>query len=182
MVPATFVDDLSRAVIGETFNFYGYGRGAIKRRVRLRRYIAARNQASILLVGEAAGYRGARVSGIPFTSERQLSGERPSEISATVVHRVLHELGIEDEVLLWNIVPTHPHVRGRPDSNRRPTRDEIDGGTTFLQLLASGRLPIPVGRMAQSVIGGPYVRHPAHGGAALFEEHLVAALRQNGVR
>jgi large subunit ribosomal protein L13 len=36
------------------------------------------------------------------------------------VHRVLAELGVEDEVLLWNVVPTHP---GSESSNRRPTRE-----------------------------------------------------------
>ena len=47
--------------------------------------------AELLLVGEAAGYRGARVSGVAFTSERQLTGSGPAEATATIVHRVLHE-------------------------------------------------------------------------------------------
>lgn len=179
MVPGTVIDALSRAVIGDTFNFYRDGRGALHRRLRLQLYLTERAQASVLLVGEAAGYRGARVSGIPFTSERQLSGRPPGEASATIIHRVLSELGIENDVLLWNIVPTHPHLPGMPESNRRPTQEEIEAGSGFLPFLTSGRLVIPVGRVAQSVIGGPYVRHPSHGGAALFAEHLVAALRQN---
>lgn len=179
MIPEAVVDELSRAVIGETFNFYREGEGAANRRRRLRRYLSDRVRASIVLVGEAAGYRGARVSGVPFTSERQLSGRPPGEATATIVHRVLRELRIENDVLLWNIVPTHPHRPGEPESNRRPTRDEIDSGVGFLPLFTTGRLVIPIGRVAQSVIGGPYVRHPSHGGGALFAVHLVAALRQN---
>ncbi len=77
-------------------------------RARLAAYLASRVDAPILLVGEAPGYRGARVSGIPFTSERQLTGTGPAEATATIVHRVLAELDVEDDVLLWNIVPTHP--------------------------------------------------------------------------
>ncbi|MGH7359288.1 MAG: uracil-DNA glycosylase family protein, partial [Candidatus Rokuibacteriota bacterium] len=113
-----FVDTLAGACIGATFNFYREGEGAALRRARLARYLEARAGARLLLVGEAAGYRGARVSGIPFTSERQLTGRAPGEASATIVHRVLVELGLAEDVLLWNVVPTHPHRPGCPDSNR----------------------------------------------------------------
>src|SRR3981189_568325 len=97
------VDRLARTRVGQTHN--QYARSEI-RRDRLRTYLEARASAEIILVGEAAGYRGARVSGLPFTSERQLTGSGPAEASATIVHRVLAELGLEDSVLLWNLVPT----------------------------------------------------------------------------
>ena len=129
-----------------------------------------------MLVGEAAGYRGARISGVPFTSERQLTGTGPAEVSATVVHRVLAELGIEDEVLLWNVVPTHPHEPGRPYTNRRPTRVEVEASSRFLEGVARGRRLIAVGRLAQSATGALYVRHPAHGGAAAFRAGLQALI------
>ena len=129
-----------------------------------------------MLVGEAAGYRGARVSGIPFTSERQLTGRGPAEATATVVRRTLTELGIEDDVLLWNVVPTHPHEPGRPYTNRRPTRDEVQESALFLSEVACGRRLIAVGRLAEGVTGAPYVRHPSHGGAAAFRRDLEALL------
>ena len=84
------VSALARARIGATHNQYA---DSALRRDRLRAYLGARRRAPVLLVGEAAGYRGARVSGLPFTSERQLTGAGPAEASATVVHRVLDELG-----------------------------------------------------------------------------------------
>jgi len=156
---------LADATIGDTFNFYRDGDGAEKRRGRLLAYLRSRERAPLLLVGEAAGYRGARVSGIPFTSERQLTGFGPAEASATIVHRVLVELGLEERVLLWNVVPTHP---GTERSNRRPTRGEIDSGLPFLEELARGRRTIAVGRLAHAVLGDPYVRHPSRGGASAF--------------
>ena len=129
-----------------------------------------------MLVGEAAGYRGARVSGIPFTSERQLTGNGPAEATATVVHRVLAELGAEADVLLWNVVPTHPHQPGEPRSNRPPTRAEVSAARPFLEAVVRGRRVIAVGRLAEAVLGTPGVRHPAHGGARAFREGLVQLL------
>ena len=71
------IERLRRASIGATFNFYRDGDGADARCHRLHAYLEARENAPLLLVGEAAGHRGARVSGIPFTSERQLTGRGP---------------------------------------------------------------------------------------------------------
>jgi uracil-DNA glycosylase len=169
-----FLRSLTGARIGTTYNFYRSGERAPLLRGRLARYLDARAGAPILLVGEAPGFRGARVSGIPFTSEQQLTGTGPAEASATVVHRALADLGLADEVLLWNVVPTHP---GDARSNRRPTRAEVEAGLRFVRELARGRRVVPVGRVAHDALGGRYVRHPSHGGAAAFRrglEELVA--------
>ena len=130
----------------------------------------------MLLLAEAPGYRGTRVSGIPLTSERQLTGTGPAEATATIVHRVLAELGLERDVLLWNVVPTHPHRPGDDASNRAPTRREVEEARPFLQALASRRRVIPLGRLAHAAVGGTYVRHPSQGGAAAFWEGLLQSL------
>jgi uracil-DNA glycosylase len=172
-----FIERLASARIGETFNFYRDGPDAALRRARLLAYLRARRDAPLLLVGEAAGYRGARVSGIPFTSERQLTGTGPAEATATMVRRVLAELGLEDDTLCWNVVPTHPHLPGRPDTNRRPTRAEVEASEPFLREFARGRRTIAVGRVAEAVLGSPAVRHPARGGATAFREGLARLAR-----
>jgi len=164
------VDRLARTRIGSTYNQYT---GSELRRDRLRAYLDARAEVPILVVGEAAGYRGARVSGIAFTSERQLTGSGPAEASATIVHRVLGELGLEDEVLLWNVVPTHP---GTATSNRPPRRSEIEAARPFLAELVQGRRVVAVGRVAAAALDAPYVRHPARGGAAAFADGLRRTL------
>jgi uracil-DNA glycosylase len=166
----TFVERVAGARIGATFNQYA---GSELRRTRLAAYLETRRHAPVLLVGEAAGYRGARVSGVPFTSERQLTGAGPAEATATIVQRTLAELGVADELLLWNLVPTHP---GTASSNRAPTRAEIEQAAPFLEELARGRRVIAVGRLAHGRLGGPYVRHPSRGGAAAFRAGLAAAL------
>jgi len=169
----SFVNALASARIGETHNQYA---DSELRRERLASYLDVRRHARILLVGEAAGHRGARISGIAFTSERQLTGAGPAELSATVVHRTLAELGITDDVLLWNVVPTHPHRPDDPATNRLPTRGEIAASRPFLEQLARRRRVIAVGRVAERELGAPYVRHPAHGGASAFRATLAACL------
>jgi uracil-DNA glycosylase len=168
--PSSFVERLAAARIGATFNQYAH---APALRERLVAYLARRAEAPILLVGEAAGYRGARLSGLPFTSERQLTGAGPAEATATIVHRVLSELGLEEQVLLWNVVPTHPHRRGEPRSNRPPTRVEVLDAKGFADELARNRRVVSVGRLAEKALGALYVRHPSHGGAKAFREGLA---------
>jgi uracil-DNA glycosylase len=79
-------------------------------------------------------------------------------------------------VLLWNVVPTHPHRSGVPLSNRRPTAAEIAEGLPFVERVAVGRRVLGVGRIAQHALGVPYVRHPSHGGAAIFRAGLAETL------
>ena len=112
------------------------------------------------------------MSGVPFTSERQLTGLGAAEATATIVRRTLAELGLEEQVLCWNVVPTHPHLRGRPDTNRRPSRTEVEASQRFLRELARGRRVVAVGRLAERALGPPAVRHPSHGGATAFREGL----------
>jgi uracil-DNA glycosylase family 4 len=164
------VDELAAARIGATYN--QYAASELCRR-RLRGYLESRAGAEIVLVGEAAGYRGARVSGIPFTSERQLSGTGPAEATATIVHRVLARLGLEESVLLWNVVPTHP---GTERSNRPPTRAEARAARSFLEAVVRGRRVVAVGRVAAAALDAPSVRHPSHGGATEFARGLESLL------
>jgi uracil-DNA glycosylase len=169
----SLIDRLVAARIGETTNFYRDGAGAAVRRDRLAAYLDSRTDARYLLVGEAPGYRGARVSGIPFTSERLLTGAGPAEATATIVHRLLDELGVAQDVLLWNVVPTHP---GTATTNRAPTRREVAEGRGFAEELARGRRVVAIGRLAHAALGGTYVRHPSHGGAAAFGVGLHALI------
>jgi uracil-DNA glycosylase len=165
----SFIDRIVAARIGGTCNFYRDGSGAAVRRDRLAAYLEARSDAPWLLVGEAPGYRGARISGLPFTSERQLTGTGPAEATATIVQRVLAELGAAEAVLLWNVVPTHP---GTETANRRPTPAEVAAGRVFAQELARGRRVVAIGAVAHAALGADRVRHPSHGGAAAFRSGL----------
>jgi uracil-DNA glycosylase len=167
----SFAAALAEARIGATYNQYA---ASTRLESRLVDYLERTSETELLLVGEAAGYRGARVSGLPFTSERQLTGSGPAEASATIVHRVLDELGLTEHVLLWNVVPTHPHRLGEPASNRRPTAREIEAARPFLDALAARRVVVPVGRVAETALGMAGVRHPSHGGARAFRDGLAA--------
>ena len=176
VAPAAFVEELAASRIGTTFNQYAEGPRASLLRKRLTDYLERRAAADVLLVGEAPSYRGARVSGIPFTSEWQITKASPTEATATIVHRELSELGLEERVLLWNVVPTHP---GTASSNRPPTRSEVAAGLSFALPLIAGRAVVPVGRTAERALGVPGLRHPSHGGARGFRAGLIE-LRDRG--
>ena len=160
------------------------------RRANVRAYLAERPAPVAILAGEAMGWRGGRFSGIAFTSERQLAQWGPpyaasslheggwTESSATIIHGVLEETGLERCVVLWNSVPFHPHPPGRPLANRAPRRGEVDLGRPFLarlvELLAPAQV-IAVGRVAEGSLGDlatGRVRHPAQGGATQCREGL----------
>lgn len=166
---------LTNAVIGDTFNQYASDPSC---RTHLASYLSARSKADIALVGEAAGYRGARLTGIPFTSPAQLGTGATSEASATIVHRVLADLGAEERVVLWNVVPTHPHHPGQPASNRAPSAAEVTAGREFITMATAGRRLVAVGQVAKRALGGavPVLRHPSHGGAREFAAGLAAIL------
>ncbi|WLQ07334.1 uracil-DNA glycosylase [Arthrobacter oryzae] len=159
----------------------------------------------VLLVGEAPGFRGMRITGVPFTNRTMFEGPAnsfglfgpgkgyvlpaeaagiPSEPTATVMWQVLSEL--EFLPLLWSACPWHTHVPGRPLSNRTPKPAEAALGTPFWQALTQ-LFPIEsvvaVGNVAhrslqRSGFDVPKIRHPAHGGRAGFKrglEELMAA-------
>ena len=111
------------------------------------------------------------MSGIPFTSERQLTGNGPAEATATIVRRVLGELGIAERTILWNVVPTHPH---RPRAGDEPAPDRARGRFELpvSAALAARRRVVAVGRLAESALGIEGVRHPSHGGARAFRDGL----------
>ena len=156
-----------------------------------------------LLLGEASGYQGAHVSGIPFTSERLLlegviprvyignrrlsTRARPwSEPSATTVWGALHALKRSDDTLLWNAYPWHPHRPGVPQSNRTPTPTERRAGLPVLQALLAaypGVRCFAVGRNAEASLAevgvvATALRHPSMGGATAFREGLRRALAE----
>jgi uracil-DNA glycosylase len=159
----------------------------------------------VLLVGEAPGFRGMRITGVPFTNRGMFEGSAnsfglfgpgkgyvlpldaagvPAEPTATVMWKVLAEL--EFLPLLWSAFPWHPHLPGKPRSNRTPTPAEVALGTPFWRSLAeifAIHTAVAVGNVAhrslqRSGLEVPKVRHPSHGGRSGFKrglEELFAA-------
>lgn len=205
---ARFVDMLGTVEgDGTAFNQYAPGDQANEiRRHNLALYLEqmAHLNPHELLVGEAAGYRGCRLTGIPFTSEAIVTGgiqglelfgrhrgyrkttefaETRGEASATIVWRALEKARAVP--LLWNAFPLHPHKSGNAWSNRTPVRTELETGWIFLARLLDLydiRTVIAVGRQATIALTGmnvPHhqVRHPAHGGAAMFATRVLELLK-----
>jgi hypothetical protein len=186
---------------------YGPEPDGRRRELNLRRYhdLTAASMAGggprVMMVGEAPGYRGHTVSGVPFTSMRQLTArpglitgapqgdgfalpEHPAadwEQSSGIVWRALAAWR-GPLPLMWAIYPNHPHEPGRPASNRAPRATEVAAGAPIALALAEAfgiTTFLAVGRKAQAAfaragIGAIPVRHPAQGGARAFTEQLAA--------
>lgn len=165
---------------------------AAERCDRLLAHVNRVSDGDLVIVGEAPGWKGARQSGVPFTSAGTVGLEGSSEGSATIVHGMLSILGIADRTLLWNAFPLHPHRASVPRSNRTPTGEELDLGLAALRLAVAGRRIICVGNAARKRVerllghdvpavgdasgtsAAVALRHPANGGAPEFRSGLAA--------
>jgi len=160
------------------------------RRKNLRNYLRSfLEYPSVMVIGEAPGWRGCRFSGVPFTSEFQLcsgilpfAGEQSSmnaspykESTATIFWKLLRDY--HPQFFAWNCIPFHPYQSDKLLSNRTPTNKEI---TTYLVLLSElvllmrPRQIVAVGRSAERALEKidiplTYVRHPSRGGANKFK-------------
>ena len=151
------------------FNPYaGHSRGSLVRRRNLSLYFhrMLERRPRLLLLGEAPGYRGCRVTGVPFTSEAiLLADDSPfglfgaaagfavgesqmwrHEASATAVWQTLVELDVLP--LLWNAFPYHPPsarptgLKSAADNSRAGSRPDCcfgSAGVVFDRAGDSGR-------------------------------------------
>jgi uracil-DNA glycosylase len=206
-----FVEDLASVPSGPGFtNFYSRSNPANSvRRHNLSQYLhdIHRRAPDVLLVGECPGYRGTRVTGVPFADvpvvidgveQLQMFGVSngyrppiekrypPKEQTSTAMWRVLAEHRFLP--LLWASFPFHPY-EGDPNTNRAPTKAELLLGKEFLlRILHDWPIDtvVAVGRVAERTLGTlgvacTHIRHPARGGRADFEA-AIARLLSDGSR
>ncbi|MEM9778090.1 MAG: uracil-DNA glycosylase [Chloroflexota bacterium] len=174
------------------------GRSAVvkMRQANLSLYLKemAAKKPKVVLVGEAPGYRGCGLTGVPFTSERILAegaaglfgvksgykiseGYLPmSEASATIVWNVLSQFP-QNLPLIWNAFPFHPHKPNNVQTNRPPKVSELSLGAIFLRkllnLYPTVQTVVAVGNRADDCLNRMGVehlkiRHPSHGGKREF--------------
>ncbi len=174
-----------------------------QRRTNLHRALtlAVAEPPELLLIAEAPGYRGARRTGVPFTSDDLLvrgvaplnmfgtqhgfalaehDGKLLREQTATIVWRTLAQLKVR--AAGWNAYPFHPHRANQPHSNRPPRSSELRDGQSFLLQFRALFPTLPVLAMGNSAhraltwLNIPHhkIRHPAQGGAQLFARGLQA--------
>ena len=153
----------------------------------------------IILVGEAPGYRGCRLTGVPFTSEYllmnnidglklfgkengyKLALEKDKllkEATATIIWNTLLEYDLM--TLSWNAFPFHPHEKHKGQSNRAPLKKELLIGEGFVvQMIEMFNIKkvVAVGNKAEESlcklgISCQKVRHPAQGGKNQFVEGI----------
>jgi len=143
--------------------------GAAARLARLRQHLEATRASPLALIGEAAGWRGARQTGIAFTAPGNVRAGAMREASATVVQTELAGHGLVSPARLLNAYPLHPHPPGQPRMNRAPTALELTEAHPVLAAAVGERLVVAVGRNAArswSTISGIGIR--SRGPSSLF--------------
>jgi uracil-DNA glycosylase len=154
-----------------------------------------------LLVGEAPGYAGCALTGIPFTSEAVIRNSRhpfirrlrprlrvagtQSEQTATIIWNYLSERSAVPA--LWNIFPFHLHPPDKPLGNCTPMPEEAQFGCEILdrvtawlgpkRILAVGKTAFDTLTRCKHPLLAGYIRHPANGGKAGF----IAGMRASGI-
>ncbi|MGF9648605.1 uracil-DNA glycosylase [Pseudarthrobacter oxydans] len=204
---STFVERLSAVPSGPGLsNFFDHSEPAnAQRRRNLELYLQEMldRAPKVLLLGEAPGFRGMRITGVPFTNRTMFQGPANSfglfgpgkayvlparaagvaaEPTATVMWEVLAELDFLP--LLWSACPWHTHLPGKPQSNRTPRTTEARLGTEFWQTLVELfgiETVVAVGNVAHRSLSASgmdvtKVRHPSHGGRSGFKNGLEELL------
>ncbi|GAB4508439.1 MAG: uracil-DNA glycosylase [Anaerolineae bacterium] len=202
-----FIDQLARTPAPpDSVNQYAYGTDENNgyRRANLRRYLEQMTalKPTVMLIAEAPGYRGMRITGVPFSSRALLKEGIPGqplfgegyhvpedgdpkawrEATATIVWSVLQD--VHPPSVHWNSYPFHPHLPGQPQTNRKPRKPEVDLGRPFLEAIIAIFQPemlIAVGNTAHEALASvgiqaEKVRHPAQSGRNDFVAGMTRLL------
>lgn len=177
--------------------FNQYQDEEIRNNLKLYLNYLVQNKHNVLLIGEAPGYRGCRLTGIPFASgvvirnaKHKIFKEIGSEIKLCQVvsentATILWDfLGNDRPVpILWNAFPFHPHERGIPESNRKPDVQELAEGKKYLKIVYDIFKPkklCSLGRVGEITLRELfpteeiiYIRHPSRGGKKNFVNGML---------
>ena len=191
-----FIDELRKQKNTLTVSNPYLGDGVAENLLNYLKYMMAIKGKRILLVGEAPGHKGCKITGIPFTSGRvfervnhpvlqalkdKLSLSKvEAEITATIVWNYLSRKGFSP--LFWNSYPFHPYPEGNERKNRPPSPEEIEEGVKYLKAIYNlfkpnaiagiGHLGVKCAKRAFPNIHITYIRHPSFGGKADFIEGM----------
>lgn len=169
-------------------------------------YGRERTARTLMLVGEAPGYKGAAISGVALSSVSTLteawgdpwgafgplagyktppSARHNREATATIVwtslSRILQDIPLP---LTWNAVPYHP-IGISGSSNAPLAKRDVALGVPWLERLLElfpNSVPVAVGNRACDAlkslgISHHGIRHPARGGKASFTQGLRGVKR-----